>query len=773
MAAGAQPFQLPDFYLPYPARLNPHVDAARAHSTRWARAMGMLDPVDGAGPVWDEAALAAMDYALLCAYTHPDAPGPELDLITDWYVWVFYFDDHFLQMYKRTGDVAGARDHLARLAAFMPAGPGGAGPGDAEPGGTGPGGTGPAGAGPADPANPVERGLAELWVRTGPGTSPQWRQRFAQSTRNLLNESMWELINIGEGRVPNPIEYIEMRRKVGGAPWSANLVEHAAAAEVPLALAGSRPVRVLTDAFADGVHLRNDIFSYQRETEEEGELANGVLVLERFLDCDAQQAADRLNELITSRLQQFEHTALTELGPLMDERGLDLASRLRMLAYVKGLQDWQSGGHEWHLRSSRYMNSGADARRAVATASPLGGPTGLGAAAARIALSPGRLGLGRFRSFTHVPFRRVGPAEPPEVYRPHPTRVSPHLDTARRSSIAWTRRMGMLDPVPLPAPGAPASGLWTEHQVTVFDFAYCAAMLQPEAPAADLETLAGWLTWGTYADDYFPAVFNRTRDVAAARLFIERLVLFMPLEGGTTPAPVNPVERGLGDLWARTAALLEPPSRREFRAAVEKMLRSWLWELANHVQHRIPDPVDYIEMRRLTFGSELTMVYAWLRHGWRLPAALLDSRPMESLRNAAFDYSGLVNDIFSYQKEIEFEGELNNGVLVVQHFLGCDRQRATDIVNDLVTQRMHQFERIAADELPVLARDLGIDEAARADLDGYVAGLRDWMAGVVEWHRRTGRYDEPELRAAAGPEVRLAAMAAAPHPRGGLSLVRD
>jgi germacradienol/geosmin synthase len=37
---------------------------------------------------------------------------------------------------------------------------------------------------------------------------------------------LWELANINQNRVSNPIEYIEMRRKVGGAPWSADLVEH-------------------------------------------------------------------------------------------------------------------------------------------------------------------------------------------------------------------------------------------------------------------------------------------------------------------------------------------------------------------------------------------------------------------------------------------------------------------------------------------------------------------------------------------------------------------
>ncbi|MEV4441522.1 germacradienol/geosmin synthase, partial [Streptomyces sp. NPDC049577] len=354
------PFELPRFYTPYPARLNPHLEGARRHSRAWAREMGMLE---GSG-IWDEADLDAHDYALLCAYTHPDCSGPELDLVTDWYVWVFFFDDHFLDLFKRTGDTAGAKAYLDRLPAFMPLRPD-------DP--------------VEEPVNQVEAGLADLWARTVPARSAAWRRRFRESTRHLLEESLWELSNINEGRIANPVEYIEMRRKVGGAPWSAHLVEHAAGAEVPAAVAASRPMRVLRDTFADGVHLRNDLFSYQRETESEGELANAVLVLEHFLGCDTQHAADTVNDLLTSRLQQFEHTVLTELEPLFAEHGLDAAARADVLAYVKGLQDWQSGGHEWHLRSSRYMN-GATAHGDSSTTARalLSGPSGIGTTAARI-----------------------------------------------------------------------------------------------------------------------------------------------------------------------------------------------------------------------------------------------------------------------------------------------------------------------------------------------------------------------------------------------------
>ena len=41
---------------------------------------------------------------------------------------------------------------------------------------------------------------------------------------------------------------------------------------------------------------------------------------------------------------------------------------MSVMLYVKGLQDWQSGGHEWHMRSSRYMNEGAVADDDGATA---------------------------------------------------------------------------------------------------------------------------------------------------------------------------------------------------------------------------------------------------------------------------------------------------------------------------------------------------------------------------------------------------------------------
>ncbi|MFF9160116.1 germacradienol/geosmin synthase Cyc2 [Streptomyces longwoodensis] len=695
-----QPFHLPRFYMPYPARLNPHVDVARAHSTRWARDMGMLE---GSG-VWEQADLDAHDYGLLCAYTHPDCDADALSLITDWYVWVFFFDDHFLDMYKRTQDRAAGKAHLDRLPLFMPADPGAAVP---------------------EPRNPVEAGLADLWARTVPAMSAGWRRRFAVATEHLLNESMWELSNINEGRVANPVEYIEMRRKVGGAPWSAGLVEYATA-EVPAAVAGTRPLRVLMETFSDAVHLRNDLFSYQREVEEEGENSNGVLVLETFFGCTTQEAADTVNDILTSRLHQFEHTALTEVPALALEEGLGPDEVAAVAAYTKGLQDWQSGGHEWHLRSSRYMNEGA-----VSSAAPWQRLTGPGTSAADVGALLASAAAERLRAHAHVPYQKVGPARLPEFRMPFPLRLSPHVDRARTHLLGWTRRMGML-----------AEGVWDEDRLASCDLALCSAGLDPDATPEALDLSADWLAFGTYGDDYYPLVYGHRRDLAAARLTTARLSACMPVDAADAVpvVPANAMERALADLWARTTADMTAEQRRTLRSAVDAMTESWVWELSNQLQNRVPDPVDYLEMRRRTFGSDLTLSLCRMGHGPAVPPEVHRSGPVRSMENAATDYACLLNDVFSYQKEIQYEGEMHNAILVVQTFFGCDYPTGLRIVADLMNQRMEQFEHVVAHELPVLYDDFDLPAEGRAAMAAYVDDLRNWMAGILNWHRSVDRY---------------------------------
>ena len=708
----SQPFELPDFYVPYPARLSPYVQHARVESTRWARDFGMLEGSD----VWTEKDLAAHDYALLCGYTHPDTSPDMLSLITEWYVWVFFFDDHFLVRYKTSGDRASAHAYLNRLCAFMAPDHG------------------------LEPTNPCEAGLVDLWARTAPFRSADWVRRFTESTRHLIMASMWELDNIAAKRIANPVEYIEMRRRVGGAPWSANLVEHAVNAEVPAAVSETRPMRVLRDTFSDSIHFRNDIFSYQREVEEEGERSNGVLVFQTFLDIPPQEAADRLNDLLTSRLQQFEHTALFEVPEMILKSGLDPVSCGQIAAYVKGLQDWQSGGHEWHMRSSRYMNKGGTTRSQspwiLPPASVFSVP-GLGNAAFSV-----KHLVDRARTFAHVPFQPVGPSLIPKLDLPFAVRLNPHLETAREYTVAWCEGMGLFEE----QPGVPNSGVWSREKLIDYDFPLCSAGIDPDGTAEDLCLSGITLAWGTYADDYYPAVFGRAHDLIGARVQTERLKMFMQTQDGAVlPEPLNALERGLADLWSRTVVGMSEPARVKVREANVDMLESWLWELDNAALNKMPDPIDYLEMRRRTFGTDLTAALASLRQTDVVPPELKQHEAIASLENSAADYGFMVNDVYSYQKEIEYEGEIHNILLVVQSFFNCSYEAALRIVEDVMTQRLIQFQRAAEIELPLMYDDYELDDNMRAALDGRAQALRDWLAAIVHWHRGTHRYGAEDL----------------------------
>jgi germacradienol/geosmin synthase len=284
-----------------------------------------------------------------------------------------------------------------------------------------------------------------------------------------------------------------------------------------------------------------------------------------------------------------------------------------------------------------------------------------------------------------------------------------------------------------------------------FDLPLCAAGLHPDADLEELNLASQWLTWGTYGDDYYPAVYGAARDLTGARVSNARFAAFMPLEGTPTAVPLTPLERGLADLWTRTAGPMPAPVRRAFHTTLTDMLSSWIWEVDNLAENRVPDPVDYLEMRRFTFGADFTMSLCRLRRFGQVPKEVFHSGPVRSLENAIVDYACLINDVFSYQKEMQFEGELHNGLLVVRNFFGCDYPQALEIVDDLMNSRMRQFHHVVEKELPVLYADLGLDEQARQGMEGYLRDLRNWVAGILNWHRNIRRYREEDLVAAHTP----------------------
>jgi germacradienol/geosmin synthase len=347
---------LPAFYMPYQWRLNPNLDAVRRHSRSWCRGHGLLD----AG-IWDDDAFDAAEFALLTCLVHPDAALRRVEFIADWFVMLFYFDDFFLENYKRTMDLAGGKAYVRRLEAFVPLHP----------------------AVVPAPADEVESLLVELWPRTLLDMSPTMLRRFRQHVVEYLRATVWELSNRVYDWVPDPIEYVQMRRKTFAPDFASDLVEYGLGIEIPVRVFGSSTIGALTRAFADWASLENDIVSYPKESELEDEVNNGVVIATGFLDVGPQQGIELVNDLLTARLLQFEHIVATELDPLLDDAQLGEHERSAVLAYVYGIRDWLAGDHKWHLLSGRNRWDVAAERDATQAGSRFA-PSGLGTSAVRL-----------------------------------------------------------------------------------------------------------------------------------------------------------------------------------------------------------------------------------------------------------------------------------------------------------------------------------------------------------------------------------------------------
>lgn len=338
-------FTLPDLYMPFTTQLNPHLERAREHTRAWADRMGMFEAEDGER-VWDEEGYDATDWPLFAALTHPTAQPSELDAVTDWHVWGWYFDDYFVRFFKWRRDLPGARTFVDRVMSFAPP--------HATPSPT--------------PRNAVERGLDDLWARTGQLLAPAERQQFARGLDTMVRSTLWELGNLVHDRHPDPIDYLEMRRKTGGGQFAVNTSRIGVGVTVAPGILRSRAMRALGDAFADVLAFSNDMFSYDREVETEDALNNHVVVAQRFLGSDLPRAVGVVNDLLTARVEQLRKSVDDDLPRMLDETVADNAVRENVLEYGRGLQRWAAGIYRWSIGNPRYANPAQWPRQRTATA---------------------------------------------------------------------------------------------------------------------------------------------------------------------------------------------------------------------------------------------------------------------------------------------------------------------------------------------------------------------------------------------------------------------
>jgi (+)-beta-caryophyllene/(+)-caryolan-1-ol synthase len=307
----------------------------------------------------------------------------------------------------------------------------------------------------------------------------------------------------------------------------------------------------------------------------------------------------------------------------------------------------------------------------------------------------------------------------------------------------------------IPWPGSPPNPAWSEAADAVRSWAgrfgllddperrailakaqpaYVAAKLCPIAPPAVLALTAQWLTVNFVVDDLLDGEDNPYSCATAARQLLAALDHGTDADTQTharaDPAAYDPVYPATAELWDRTATGRSADWCRALRGDLADWLDSYAREALERASGRVPPVSEYRRHRRLSSGMLVFTDLAELALGVDLPATVRGLAVVRTLRAATAEYMGLVNDIYSVDKELA-SGQVHNAVCVVMHHSGAELAGAVRTVADMAAECL---------------RALGHAEESLGDALGSrgvmrcVAGYRMLMRGALDCCSELDRY---------------------------------
>ncbi|MEU6851101.1 terpene cyclase [Actinacidiphila alni] len=317
---------LPEITSPFPFRVNPYADAARDHLAGWARDAGLVRR-ESARQRFDRA-----DFGWFAALVYPEANAAHLELMADWFAWLFLVDDQLDDgLFGRSQDQVG--DVVDQMRAVL--------------GGRGPG---PAGGGTVLPT--VVSSLADLWRRTTADAPPGWDRRFIGHLEQCLSTAaLWEAGNRIGGIVPPEDVYIANRRHTGAIYVCMDLIEIVRPTRMPDEVRGSREFGAALDAACNVVCWTNDVYSLAKERAL-GEVHNLVYVVQHHRGLTERQALERVHAAIDAETGRFLAHERDVLAAHPDWAG-------PLGRYLDGMRTWMRGNLDWSRRTKRYRTSAA------------------------------------------------------------------------------------------------------------------------------------------------------------------------------------------------------------------------------------------------------------------------------------------------------------------------------------------------------------------------------------------------------------------------------
>ncbi|WP_374194690.1 family 2 encapsulin nanocompartment cargo protein terpene cyclase [Streptomyces sp. VRA16 Mangrove soil] len=179
-----------------------------------------------------------------------------------------------------------------------------------------------------------------------------------------------------------------------------------------------------------------------------------------------------------------------------------------------------------------------------------------------------------------------------------------------------------------------------------------------------------------------------------------------------------------------------PSQTDRFRHDMARLHLGYLAEAAWAQLDHVPEVWEYLAMRQFNNFRPCPTITDTVG-GYELPADLHARPAMQKVIALAGNATTIVNDLYSYTKELDAPGtHLNLPVVIARREGLSDREaylKSVEVHNDL----MHRFES----EAGALAADLPLPSVQR-----FLRGVAAWVDGNHHWHQNnTYRYSLPDF----------------------------
>ncbi|MGH8533957.1 MAG: terpene synthase family protein, partial [Gammaproteobacteria bacterium] len=316
----------------------------------------------------------------------------------------------------------------------------------------------------------------------------------------------------------------------------------------------------------------------------------------------------------------------------------------------------------------------------------------------------------------------------PTLYCPFPSAVNPHREAVHEHTLAWARRFGLVKDEAAIA------------RLRDSKFASLVARTYPRASRDPLGILADWFTWVFMLDDECDEaeIGKRPERLAALQArCLEALSGKGPenLRTLSRPRPDRPdvdLIYALYDLRGRIEAFMSRAWMDRFAVSIAEYFEASVWEARNRELGVWPDAATYSRMRPFAGGMYIVLDFIDLTESDILPLVVRKHPYFQRLMLITSNVVLWCNDLFSCAKELAHQ-DMHNFALILQHQEDIPLQAAVDRVARLIEREVKRFIALES-RLPSFGPT--IDGVVQR----FIAGLRHWMRGNLDWSYESGRY---------------------------------